>query len=881
MNEFVCKGEKTREISFPLGGIGAGCIGLAGNGRLIDWEIFNRPNKGGLNGLSHFAVKAEREGVLLDARVLQGDLPPPYTGEMANARFSSGFGWGPRRENLCGMPHFRKHSFRGEYPFAEIAFSGEEKFPCNPLMYAWSPFIPGDEDNSGLPGAFFEIQLSNPGSEPIDYTVVGALSNPFGRDNAYSRVSHADRMHQLYLSNSAIAKDDPAYGDLTLTTDADDVSFQHHWYKGRWCDDLEVYWQDLTTPGRFSDRAYTEGKQMTWTGRDTGHLAAHISLQPGEKQSVRFVITWNIPNCYNYWREKRPRRKAENYPQRIADAGLENRWLNWYATRWADSAISGIYAIENYSHLYEQTGQFKEALFSSSLPPAALDAVSANLSTLKSPTCLRLEDGTFYGWEGAGTDSGSCEGSCTHVWNYVQALAFLFPNLERSMRNANYTYAVDENGGSHFRLMLPLGIQADTKDQGPCADGQFGDVIKSYRDWKICGDTEWLKSLWPTIRRTIEYAWSAKNPDRWDPDKTGVLWGRQHHTLDMELFGPNAWLTGYYLAALKAASEMAPACGEPEFGRECRALFEKGKDWADRHLFNGEYYHQKIDLGDRSLVAEFGRDVDETYWGEEHGEIKYQVGEGCEIDMTVVQWHANLYGLGEIYDLTQVKRALAATFRHNYSSSMRDKPNPWRIYALNDEAGVQICTWPGHVRRPHIPLPYAQEDQGGYTYALAIQMIQSGLIEEGMTVVKAIRDRYDGEKRNPWNEIECGSNYARPMASFALLNAFSGFRFDMVDGMVGFNPVGGHEDVFSSFWSLASGWGTFGIAEGRVVLDVLHGLLEINSLLLPFIKNQTVKSVQVGAEPVNYEHCSGAVTFGKTVKITPGNSLIVKTGKTD
>ena len=132
---FTYQGEHTREISFPLGGIGSGCIGLGGNGQLIDWEIFNRPNKGRPNGMSHFAVRAEKEGRVVDARILQGDLQPPYCGSLLGAANNdpligayTGFGVGPWRETLCGMPHFQHHSFRGEYPFAWIDFK-DDAFP--------------------------------------------------------------------------------------------------------------------------------------------------------------------------------------------------------------------------------------------------------------------------------------------------------------------------------------------------------------------------------------------------------------------------------------------------------------------------------------------------------------------------------------------------------------------------------------------------------------------------------------------------------------------------------------------------------------------------------------------------------------------------------
>ena len=36
-------GDDLRKISMPVGGIGTGDIGLAGNGGLINWEIMNRP----------------------------------------------------------------------------------------------------------------------------------------------------------------------------------------------------------------------------------------------------------------------------------------------------------------------------------------------------------------------------------------------------------------------------------------------------------------------------------------------------------------------------------------------------------------------------------------------------------------------------------------------------------------------------------------------------------------------------------------------------------------------------------------------------------------------------------------------------------------------
>jgi non-lysosomal glucosylceramidase len=802
------EGASAKEISFPIGGIGSGCIGLGGNGRLIDWEIFNRPNKGSVNGFSHFAVKAERDGLVLGARVLQGDLQPSYMGNFGKPMFAS-FGFGPPRETLAGVPHFRDVTFEGSYPFAKLSFS-DPQFPGKAGLSAWNPLIPLNEDDSSLPSAFFEVTLENTDTAPIEYTVAFSAANPLTRGALLNTTEIRDGVRYLHLRSDDADRGNPAYGDLCVATDASDTGFQNYWYRGRWFDSLGVFWRDFTAPGKLRNRTYQPDPAAR---SDTGTLTAHLKLAPGQTGTVRFLLSWNFPNNTNYWNPV-----PESKKEAVGDAGADaaacscdsgcgetggccdpaghpaGTWKNWYATKFEHSFATSRYAMANWNRLYCETRQFHDALFSSTLPDSVLDAVSANISILKSPTCLRLEDGSFYGWEGCGCDSGCCEGSCTHVWNYAYALPFLFPKLERSMRDLDFRHNMREDGGMVFRMQLPVG-----RERGvfrPCADGQFGGVLKAYRDWKISGDTEWLKGHWEAIKKNIAFAWSPTNEDGWDADKDGVLEGRQHHTLDMELFGPNSWLTGFYLGALKAAGEMADFLGDKPAAAEFSGLFIKGKAWADTHLFNGEYYMQKIDLKDKRLLERydsgtslFGDSTLSAYWNEEALEIKYQIGEGSAIDQVLAQWHANLSGLGEIYRPDQVKKALGAIYKYNYKRSFRDFFNPCRLYSMNDEGGVVICDWPEGVYKPVVPTPYCEETMYGFEYQAAIHMIQEGMVEEGLEIVRVIRSRFDGEKRNPWNEFECGSNYARSMASYALLNALSGFSYDMVKGRIGFKPV--------------------------------------------------------------------------------------------
>ena len=477
----------------------------------------------------------------------------------------------------------------------------------------------------------------------------------------------------------------------------------------------------------------------------------------------------------------------------------------------------------------------------STVPVPVLDAAAANLSILKSPTTLRLEDGTFYGWEGCHPAAGSCEGSCTHVWNYQQALPFLYPALERSMREADYKYNMNPAGGLSFRLSLPLGTNYTT--ERPCADGQFGNILKLYRDWKLSGDTEWLARLWPLAKRSIEYAWSPDNPDRWDPEQTGVLWGRQHHTLDMELFGPNSWLTGFYLGALKAAAEMADALDETDEAALYSKIYARGRAWVDQNLFNGEYFTQQVDLADKTILAPFikgemslgvlGDTVEALYWSGEHKELKYQLGGGCLIDQALGQWHATLYGLGDILDREKVVTSLQSIFRYNFKERLGDIYNPCRVFGMDDESGTVITTWPDESTKPAVPVPYAQETMHGMEYAFGQMLMAYGMLEEGVKVTAGVRDRYDGARRNPWNEIECGSNYARSMASWGAMIMLSGFSFDGTRGHIGFAPRLQDGGVFRSFWSGANAYGTVEFANGNVRVDVLGGDLVLKSLGLP------------------------------------------------
>ena len=251
-------------------------------------------------------------------------------------------------------------------------------------------------------------------------------------------------------------------------------------------------------------------------------------------------------------------------------------------------------------------------------------------------------------------------------------------------------------------------------------------------------------------------------------------------------------------------------------------------------------------------------DAADKYWNDEAQEIKYQVGEGSIIDQMLADWHAALIGADSVFDPNKKKTALKKLFENNYKSSMRDVTNMWRNFSLNDESGTVICSYPQSAKCPAIPIPYCEETMTGFEYALAGLMISEGFISEGESMVKAIRDRYDGKKRNPWNEMECGSNYARSMASFALMPIYSGFSFDMTDKHIGFSPVTSNGKYI---FSVCQSWGTVEFDNNSYKISILGNPLTLSSVSLPISKNIT--SVLADGEAIDFKLSDEGIVLGK------------------
>ena len=426
-------------------------------------------------------------------------------------------------------------------------------------------------------------------------------------------------------------------------------------------------------------------------------------------------------------------------------------------------------------------------------------------------TCFRSEDGRFYAYEGCADNNGSCLGSCTHVWNYEHSTAFLFGDLARNMREIEFDYATADNGRMSFRVGLPLKYAQE--DSMAAADGQMGCIMKIYREWQLCGDDLWLKKLWTKVRKALEFCWIEGG---WDADRDGVMEGCQHNTMDVEYFGPNPQMTIWYLGALRAAEEMASYLKDDEFARECRQLFENGSKKIDKILFNGEYYEHIIQAPEGKIAE-----------GLQHPKLgaddpknpDFQLGAGCLVDQLVGQFTAHVMGLGYLTDKEKVKKTLKSILKYNQRDNFHNHFNPLRDFAIGDESALLMAGYPEN-KRPKKPFPYFAEVMTGFEYTAAIHMFYEGMKEEGLEVISAIRERYDGLKRNPFDEAECGHHYARAMAAWASINALTGFQYSAVKGEITFSAPDG-----TYFWSTGYAWGTVIITAGKSEIQVLYGTI--------------------------------------------------------
>jgi non-lysosomal glucosylceramidase len=795
----VYRGRELKMIAYPLGGVAAGSIGLGGRGQLRDWEIANRPDKGNAPQYGFASINISNPEGTAITRVLESQIEEPYEG-------SDGLG----SRNVPGLPRLSGATFRGEFPLAHIDFH-DDAIPVSVCLDAGTPFIPLDADASGLPCAVLKYTVRNPTKHPLDVSIAFSLENPVisSKEDPSSTLLNEGRVNEIHefgsltavqFRNERLSNDDEDFGTFALGVIAEkpnQVTVVRGWPAGRWWNSVLLFWDDFRADGKLGPESPTIGH--------IGAVCQKQTIAPASEAAYTFLLGWHYPN-------RTPARCGWYAP-----AGLEHSVIgNWYATRFANAWDALKYTAEHLPTLEERTDKFLRAMRDTTLPSFVKEAATSNISTLTRQTFFRTADGNFYGFEGCNDHLGSCPGNSTSVFNYQVAIEHLFPACSRSMRASAFGPASDERGCMDLRQLLPAGIGHRSY---AAADGQMAQVMKVYLDWQISGDTNWLRSIWPKVKRCIEFAWV---PGGWDANRDGVMEGAQNNTYDTEFIGPNPLCGLWYLGALRAAQAMASALGDAAASARYDDLFSRGSSWIDNNLFNGEFYIQRIGSLNSDQIAQ-GLSSNLSVSNTEHPDS--QVGEGCLIDQVVGQYMSDLCGLGPLVKPDHLRKTLHSIYRLNHKENLGTWECFARTFALNGESALVICDYrPG--TRPLIPFPYFSEVMTGFEYSVATLMLSNGMVQEGLATIRNVRSRFDGVKRNPWDESEAGHHYIRAMAAWSCFLVLSGFRYAAPSERVTAAPLW-KELPFHCFWSSGSGWGTFSLDESSFSLTVSEGEIAV------------------------------------------------------
>jgi uncharacterized protein (DUF608 family) len=565
-----------------------------------------------------------------------------------------------------------------------------------------------------------------------------------------------------------------------------------------------------------------------------GSLTRKMKVAPGASAKVTFVLTWHMPNL------TLPRLPGGRH----------------YATRFASACAVAQYVGEHFPRLSSQTRLWHDTWYDSTLPYWFLDRTFLNTSILATSTCHRFSNGRFYGWEGV----GCCEGTCGHVWHYAHAVARLFPELERMTREkVDLGLALQSDGAIHFR-----GEHNDI----PAIDAQAGVILRVLREHQMSSDAAFLKRNWPRLKQAVEWL-IAK-----DGNGDGLIEGNQHNTLDTDWYGPVAWLSGLYLAALQAGRTMALELGDTQFAERCRVIFEAGQKNIVARLFQDGYFINQPDPKHPEAINS---------------------GAGCEIDQVFGQSWAFQVGMPRVLPQAETAAALKSLWRYNFTPDVgpyRQVYKPGRWYAMPGEAGLLMCSFPrsdwdyaqAKGKGPDWAAGYFNECMNGFEYQAAGHMLWEGMLTEGLAITRAIHDRYHASRRNPWNEVECGDHYARSMASYGVFLAACGFEYHGPNRHIGFAPRLTPENFKAPFTS-AEGWGTFEQQrEGaglKAKVQLRWGKLRLRTLSLEIAPNAASStSVLFGTKPVpskvSHEGRRMLITFEEAMELAAGDLLSIR-----
>eukprot|EP00794_Sanderia_malayensis_P007677 gene7677-8513_t len=851
-------GEALRACVFPLGPIGQGSIAIAGDGGLRQWQINNKVSHDAHVPDSFFAIRVDSSGVsksvVLQSNALYDDSkfkPEPYISDHVIPAAS--------KQLLKDLPGVKTLEVTAKFPTVQVNYTSNE-VPVKIELEAFSPKIPLNSLDSGIPVIIYNFIVTNNTTTQAKVSLMGTLQNIIGW-NCYDAITnevdakgYGGNINSLYssaklygidMSNPSVTSSNAFSGQVSLAfmkQPNDQFSSMTQFNSAK---ELWKYFTGDGLPGQGYSGASQAGK--TWNGA----ASCERSIEAGKSTTFTYMLAWRFPNRYRDW------------PLYTSIPNTQLYVGNQYNKHWKTAIEVLEYAATNYSRLYASTIKFRDAMFNTTIAWQFVDSAANRVSVLNSPTCFWSEDGNMYAFEGC------CPLNCTHVWNYEQCLAKLYPDLERTMREIDLLHQINPYGVVPSRTSCPLELRrvweqwqnysTHASDTNICVDGEIGTVLKTYREIKHGAPRSWFDQMWPPVKKIM---------NRWMNELdtgNGLINGAQPNTYDVSIYGVTTFIGAYYLCALRATEEMAKTQGDTALEKLCNERFKIGSANLDKACFsNGKWYTQLVDPTHEVQLL-----TDATF-----------------MDALVGQWWAHSLGLGYLLPAEHIKSSLKYTASKNYCASFDPAKQYPRKFADQRDTGYFLGHW--DEGPPKNQLYYTNEYcWSGVLHAFVGLCLYEGLTDIATTAVTTIRQSYDGTRRSPWNEIECGDFYARAMSAFLYFQILSGQEWEYAGKKainLKFAPKSA-EKTFRGFFIVGSAWGQFSQilnhsnCKGIAKIEVMHGCLELASLALQCQAQNAVLTLNENVLPPVQMNKKGdgalKLTFSKVIKVEEGSSLTV------
>ncbi|MDQ8208232.1 GH116 family glycosyl hydrolase [Coraliomargarita sp. SDUM461003] len=801
------KAGKVDYIGMPINGMGTGQVYLSGDGELWCWNLTAEKDK-----------KHTPKGL----RYMKPDMAQAPSGQGFAVKVNG-------KVHTLDSGGFRDVTFTNQYPMAQVDYT-DEAIPVGVQLEAYTPFIPLNRDESSYPVIVMRYTVTNHSAKTQEVGIAGWIENLWaGKGAAQSVYRPLEDIATVECSSAGKNGNAVALGVFGQAA----------------ADFVEV---NQAKPG--AEAAFTVGNSDTEGTSRAASIGRQLSLKPGESQTVSFAVSWRIPQV-NY---------GVGFGKKTAPGSYH------YATQWPTAADAAAQVASRETELYGTTKQWTDTWYDSSLPYWFLERAFIPIDCMQTQMVQRVyakgETEDIYNME---EGVRCCPGNCTHVWNYAQGLARIFPEIERECRDRiEYGRGFDpKNGMIFFRYSMKDGA----KGRDDALDGTCGTIIRVLRESQMTTDYSFLASIWDRVKLSMDFVIKE-----WDADEDGILSGAQHNTLDEPWYGKVPWLINVYHAALKASAVMARQMDQPAVAERYERIVAKGAPKMVKELWNEEFgYFVHIPPQDETQM---------------HGSTN-----GCHIDQVLGDSWLYEIGLDPILPREKTRKALQALWKYNFTpdvAAFRKVMTNGRWYAGPGDAGLVMTSFPHGKVEPKSGnenyAGYLNECMTGFEWQVAAHMLREDMIEEAMAIGKAIYDRYSADKRNPYNEIECSDHYSRAMASYGTYLAACGYRYDGPEAKLGFGPKLSPED-FKAAFTTAEGWGRFTQkVEGgqqNAVLEVGYGRLHLKEFSLDQVKGTKAKSatVAVNGQPVEarFQMVDGCyvLKFESGITIQKGESLQV------